>query len=111
MMYKLNEFMIDVSPVLDFKILRALDEAGYPAQTRGNYTQTGPQLTRRCFMMAYQEAEQLINAGLPATAFVQDIYEFLTRRFDVQNPDTPEIMNQKNVVACVNKIMVLVNGS
>lgn len=104
-MYKLNEFMSDVAPVLNFKILRALSDAGYQNTDGDDYVKNGPQFTRNCLKRASEEADQLIKAGLPDTAFVQDIFEFLTRRFDVKNIDAPEIMNRENVLACVNSIL------
>lgn len=103
--YRLNEFMSDVSDVISFDALKALRNAGHPNVDGDDYVKSGPQYIRFFLKRATENAQFLINAGLPESAFMDDIWEFLCLNIE-KYQDAPELSNRQNILACVNLIKV-----
>lgn len=101
--YKLNEFVADVSEVVSFDVLKSLNVQGFQNIDGDDYVKSGPQYMRYVFKKAVENANHLIKSGLPEAAFMDDVWEYLFLGVEKQ-PDTPEIWNRKNVIACVNLI-------
>ena len=101
--YKLNEFMSDVNEVITFDVLKSLRDNGYPNVEGDDYVKSGPQYIRSFLKRAVENAQFLIEAGLPESAFMVDVWGFLCINTEKQ-PDAPEIWNRDNVRACVNLI-------
>ncbi|SFF19029.1 hypothetical protein [Nitrosomonas sp. Nm166] len=103
-MYKLDEFLDDIKPILEFDVLKALDAAGYPSIESDDYIKSGPQYLRTFFKTAADNAKELIDAGLPETALMDDIHKFLKTGIS-ETDETPELFNQPQVQACVSSII------
>lgn len=97
MSYKLNVFLQDISPILPFSILKKLEANGFENTIGDDYVVDGPQFLRRQFKLADERARILISAGLPESARMEDIADFLTTKIEIDNRD--------HVIACVNQIL------
>ena len=103
-MYQLSEFLDDIKPISGFDVLKALDAAGYPSIEGEDYIKSGPQYLRNYLIIAADNAKELIDAGLPETALMEDIHNFL--KIGISDTDeTPELFDQTQVQACVNSII------
>ena len=94
MIYTVENFISDVSGVLPFEINRQLILAGF-----GVDSPTGPQELRRMIFRSVEKIEILLAEGLPATAGMNSIYQFLEN-----GGERIEYWNRGNVVATVDLI-------